>query len=166
MRIVGKKPIDIREQDQKIRPDQRSHDCRERVVVAKLHLISRNRIIFIHNRDCAKTEQFVERILRILSRDRVHHRVLRHQHLPCHLIVFRKKPLIDHHQSRLTDRCACLLCRNVLRPLIHAERLSAHGNRAGAYQAHIHPAVPQIAEFSYQMLQLGKIQIARLPVIQ
>ena len=113
--------------------DQGCNDSRQRIVVAELDLIGNNRIVLIDDGDHAHGQQLGKCCSRIPSVLIVDHRKLRDQHLRRHLVVLREQPLVNHHQTGLSDGSTGLLHRLFLRPLGDLHGLSSHGNRTGRH---------------------------------
>ena len=108
------------------------------------NLKSRDTVIGVDDRNCAKLQKLREGILGMPAVFQVDHGVAGHQNLGCHLIIFSEKFLVDHHQSRLSDGCAGLLHGDALRLLLKPGCLPAHADGSGCDQNHILTPVMQI----------------------
>ena len=166
--IVRIQAVDIGKQDQKVRPDKGCDNGRKGIVI-QLQLIGRHRVVFIDHRDHAHFQKLGERIMGIVAVQIVHHRIFGHQDLRRHLIIFGKNPFVGHHQPRLSDGGAGLLHGDpvpaeILLGQMHG--LPSLGNGAGGDEHHILSLIPQIAQLSYQNLQLDIIQLAGLRMLQ
>ena len=172
-RIIGIETVYVREEYQKIRIYQSSHNCRKSIVIAELYLIRGYRIVLIHYGYDPELQQLFEGVPCIEAIYIIHYGELGHEDLGRHLIVFREELLIHHHKSRLTYGCSCLLELQLLigtlapagtaviySPYIGSLEPYRDGSRR--HQHHIPAAVVQVGKLSDQLLQPDKVRSAGL----
>ena len=86
--------------------------------------------------------------------------------LCCQLIVFRKKLLIDHHQSGLSDCSTCLFVFCLTWSVSETCSSSSDRNRPGRYHNHIFAHIMEITDLTHQNFQFRKVQRPCLRVSQ
>ena len=135
--IGSVEPVDIGQQNQKRCMQHRSHLGGERVVVADLQLLNRDRIVLIDDRNRTAPEQDGEgaedvfiaaAVLKVtaVQKNLRARNLVRHQ-------IFR----VFLHQKALADSSGSLFIGNFRRPFFKAETGKACGDRTGGNENHM-----------------------------
>ena len=60
--VIGKEPVNIRQQDQHIGVHQSGYQCGKGIIVTKFTFIRGDGVVLIYNRDCPQIKQLIEGI--------------------------------------------------------------------------------------------------------
>ena len=160
------KPIDVREQDQQVRPAQLRHDGGQGVIVAQhlvmpgLDLGGGHGVVLIHHRDDAHLQQGGEGAPQMLRPVRVLHIVPGQQDLGHGAVVLGKELVVNVHHAALAHGGGCLLHPQFLWPLRETQTGGAHGNGAGGHQNDLMPRAAEVGQHPHQMLHAPQVQTA------
>ena len=161
MRVGGIEPVDVREQDQQIRPDARGHDGRERIVVADAEFRDRDGVVLIDDRDRVQLQQALDGVLEVFVPRGVGDIVRRQQDLRDGVAVFREQLVVGVHKLALAHGGRGLLGRHVHRLFAEAQLAYAHADGARGDEDHFVARVLEIAEYLAQRLHLPDVEPPR-----
>ena len=151
--------VHIREQHQRISPDEVCHQCRKPVVVAETDLVARQRIVLVDDRHHAEFQQTVQRALHVAVLDRADRVFGSDQNLADPNAETTERGLILRHQQPLADRGDGLLRRHVTRTALEAERAETRGDGARRHQHHAGALRRGGGQRGHQGVQLLDIQM-------
>ncbi len=122
--------FDLGQEHEQARTDEHGDLGRECVVVAEGDLVGRGRIVLVHDRDGAETEELGERLARVHVRRAIGDVVRREQDL-CGSEPFGCQRLVPGRlQARLSESGGRLESRNAARPSLQPEPREAECDRA------------------------------------
>ena len=130
MGIGGIQPVDIRKQDQQIRPDGlRDLGC-QGIVIPDHDLIRSYGIVFVDDGEHSQLQQPVQGIDEVLTPGFMDHIVVGDQQLRHRMSVFPEQLVVNVHQLALPHCGGSLLAGDILRALPQPQLSHAHADSA------------------------------------
>ena len=115
MGVGSVQSVNVRQQDQLVRPDALRHDGRQGIVVTDDDLLGGNRIVFIDDGPRSQLQQSVEGVAEIIVAVLVLHIVAGDQQLGHGMVVFAEELIVGVHQLALAHGGSGLLGGNIRR---------------------------------------------------
>ena len=138
--------VDIRQQDQQIRPDAGRHHGGQSIVIPDADLLGGDGVVFVDDGQRPQLQQPLQGHVEILpppsalgdvrpGDEQLGHRV----------VILGEQLVVRIHQLALAHGGGGLLGGNVLGPLRQVQLAEAHGNGAGGHQNDLMPGIFQVA---------------------
>ncbi len=158
--IAGVERIDVRQQHQRIRPDQMRDKRGKPVVVAEADLGGGHRVVLVDHRDHAELQELGERPLRVAVVRPADHVVAGQQHLADPQLMAGEGRRVLRGELLLADRRRGLLGGQVPRPPAQSQRRQTGGDRARGHQHDMAAGMGPGRHGVHQPVQPRRIQAA------
>jgi hypothetical protein len=123
--------VDVGEEDEQVRFDERGHQRAEVVVVADLDFLDSDGVVLVDDRHHAEGEQGEQRVPRVQVPRAIADVLRRQENLAHGQAVSLERDLVLPHEHGLSDRGRRLFFRNRARALRQRETRHPGGDRAG-----------------------------------
>ena len=153
--VAVENAIDIAQDHQEIRLQQRRDERGQMVVVAEFYFLDRHRVVLVHHRNDGQLEQRLQGVLGVKIAAPIGQILMGQQHLGHTLVESGEIPFIDGHQLDLPHRCQGLFLLHRFGSLFDSEPGHPRGHRPGADHDQLFTLIVERGEIPHQSFDPG-----------
>ena len=159
MGVGGVQPVDVRQEDQKVRVNALRHDGGQGVVVADDDFVGGDGVVLVDDGQGVQLQQPVQGVGKVLPPGLVGGVVPGNQQLGYGVVVVTEQLVVCIHQLALSHGSGGLLRGDVLWPLPQPQLSHAHADGTGGNQNHFVTGIFDVAHDFAQQLHPADVQV-------